>query len=185
MTQFSVRDAADRVGVTRQTIFKYIKQGKLSATLARDGAKQIDAAELMRVFGDLSPVTSKQDDRGDKVRLSPSTTTTGVLQVELERLKAMLEVKDMALQMAQERIEELKARENQAKQREQDSNAERLRLIGVIEQQGRLLAPPAKVAKVRKKVQAPVPAPETVSPPPLKESLPAAERKKGKAKKGR
>ena len=57
MTQLTVREAADKVGVTRQTIFKYIRQGKLSATLSRDGQKQIDVSELIRVFGELQQVT--------------------------------------------------------------------------------------------------------------------------------
>ena len=145
MTQLTVRDAADRIGVTRQTIFKYIRQGKLSATLSRDGQKQIDVSELIRVFGELQQVTGTNGDTSDRRTLSsksPATPTTVALQIELERMKSMLEFKQAELALAKERIAELKDREAQVKEREREAIDERNRLIGVIEQQGRLLAAP-------------------------------------------
>ena len=51
-TQLTVSDAAEHVGVTRQTIFKAIKSGKLSATTNIRGHKQINVVELMRVYGE-------------------------------------------------------------------------------------------------------------------------------------
>ena len=146
MTQLTVRDAADKVGVTRQTIFKYIRQGKISATLSRDGKKQIDVSELIRVFGELQQDTGTSSYTNDRRTLSPkplTTTTTVALQIELERMKSMLEFKQAELVMAKERIAELKDREAQVKEREREAIEERNRLIGVIEQQGRLLAAPA------------------------------------------
>ena len=146
MTQLTVRDAADKVGVTRRTIFKYIRQGKISATLSRDGQKQIDVSELIRVFGELQPDTGTTSYTNDSRTLSPkslTTPTTVALQIELERMKSMLEFKQAELVMAKERIAELKDREAQVKEREREAIEERNRLIGVIEQQGRLLAAPA------------------------------------------
>ena len=146
MTQLTVRDAADKVGVTRQTIFKYIRQGKISATLSRDGQKQIDVSELIRVFGELQQDTGTSSYTNDRRTLSPkplTTPTTVALQIELERMKSMLEFKQAELVMAKERIAELKDREAQVKEREREAIEERNRLIGVIEQQGRLLAAPA------------------------------------------
>ena len=146
MTQLTVRDAADKVGVTRQTIFKYIRQGKISATLSRDGKKQIDVSELIRVFGELQPNTGTTGYTSDSRTLSPkplNTPTTVALQIELERMKSMLEFKQAELAMAKERIAELKDREAHIKEREREAIEERNRLIGVIEQQGRLLAAPA------------------------------------------
>lgn len=145
MTQLTVRDAADKVGVTRQTIFKYIRQGKISATLRRDGQKQIDVSELIRVFGELQPNTGTTGYTSDSRTLSPkplNTPTTVALQIELERMKSMLEFKQAELAMAKERIAELKDREAHIKEREREAIEERNRLIGVIEQQGRLLAAP-------------------------------------------
>ncbi len=146
MTQLTVREAADKVGVTRQTIFKYIRQGKISATLSRDGKKQIDVSELIRVFGELQQDTGTSSYTNDRRTLSPkplTTPTTVALQIELERMKSMLEFKQAELVMAKERIAELKDREAQVKEREREAIEERNRLIGVIEQQGRLLAAPA------------------------------------------
>lgn len=145
MTQLTVREAADKVGVTRQTIFKYIRQGKLSATLSRDGQKQIDVSELIRVFGELQQTTGNTGYSSDNRTLSPkssATPTTVALQIELERMKSMLEFKQAELALAKERIAELKDREAQVKEREREAIDERNRLIGVIEQQGRLLAAP-------------------------------------------
>ena len=160
MTQLTVRDAADRVGVTRQTIFKYIRQGKLSATLSRDGQKQIDVSELIRVFGELQQATGNTGYSSDNRTLSPkssATPTTVALQIELERMKSMLEFKQAELMMAKERIAELKDREAQVKEREREAIEERNRLIGVIEQQGRLLAAPTPTAPKPRAVKATTP----------------------------
>ena len=156
VTQLPVKEAADRVGVTRQTIFKYIRKGKLSATLSRDGTKQVDVSELIRVFGELKPDTGIQGNSGNKRLLSPklaNSSTTTALQIELERLKSALEFKQAELALAVERIQELKDRELQVKERERDLADERNRLIGIIEQQNRLLSAPE--AKVVKKVSKP------------------------------
>ncbi len=45
--------AARAAGVARSTIQRHIKSGKLSATTRADGARGIDTAELLRVFGEL------------------------------------------------------------------------------------------------------------------------------------
>lgn len=171
MTQLTVRDAADRVGVTRQTIFKYIRQGKLSATLSRDGQKQIDVSELIRVFGELQQATGTtgySSDSRTQSSKSPTTPTTVALQIELERMKSMLEFKQAELALAKERIEELKGREAQVKEREREAVEERNRLIGVIEQQNRLLAAPTPTQPKPRAVKTDPAAiaPKAKSPPP-------------------
>lgn len=55
MAQLSLREAARQVGVSRQSIYRLVSQGKLSATVGHDGQKRIDTAELLRVFGSLTP----------------------------------------------------------------------------------------------------------------------------------
>lgn len=150
MTRLHVRVAADRVGVTRQTLFKYIRQGKISATIGHDGQKQIDVSELLRVFGELQepPVNSGySDDSRTLSSKTPVTPTTVALQMELERTKAALEFKTAELALIKERVEELKVRETQSAHREREIVEERNRLIGVIEQQNRLLAAPVPEAK--------------------------------------
>lgn len=175
MTQLTVRDAADKVGVTRQTIFKYIRQGKISATLSRDGQKQIDVSELIRVFGELQQVTGTNGYSSDNRTLSPkspATPTTVALQIELERMKSMLEFKQAELMLAKERIAELKDREAQVKEREREAIDERNRLIGVIEQQGRLLAAPTPAPPKPRAVKT---APASIAPKAMTPvALPAA-----------
>lgn len=156
MTQLTVKEAADKVGVTRQWLFRLIREGKLSATLSRDGKKQVDVSELIRVFGELQPNTQDRSYSVDKRSLSPklsNLSTTTALQIELERLKSALEFKQAELALAIDRIQELKDRELQVKERERDLADERNRLIGIIEQQNRLLAAPD--VKVSKKVTKP------------------------------
>ena len=134
-------------------MFKYIRQGKVSATLGHDGQKQIDLSELIRAFGELKPDTGTSDyssDSGNRGRQAPATantSTTTALQLELERLKVHLQFKEAELVLAKERIDELKARELDAKHREREATEERMRMLGVIETQNRLLAaPPIKTA---------------------------------------
>ena len=77
MTQLTVRQAAEHIGVSRQTMFRYIQQGRVSSTLSRDGEKQIQVAELLRVFGELQPETVAAATDSNKMRLSPSDSATG------------------------------------------------------------------------------------------------------------
>jgi hypothetical protein len=50
MASLSLREAAEQVGSSKSTIFRYIKSGRLSASRGDDGAFQIDPSELARVF---------------------------------------------------------------------------------------------------------------------------------------
>ena len=80
MTQLSVRQAAEKVGVTRQTIFKKISTGELSATNDHRGNKQIDVTELLRVYGklqsnDSQTGTTANSQRQSKVECSPYLRT--------------------------------------------------------------------------------------------------------------
>jgi len=150
MAQLTVRQAAEQVGVTRQTMYRCIASGRVSATTAHDGEKQIDSAELLRAFGRLqapSVTAATRNDRPRQTRAPLDNPMSAAIQVELERLRLQLEFKAAELAMAQQRIDELK-------QRERDGAAERERLLALLEQSTRLLAAP------------PAPA-QTVSSPPM------------------
>lgn len=187
MAKLSVREAAYRVGVTRQTLFKYIRQGKVSATVGHDGQKQIDVTELIRAFGELQPETVTSGDSSDRRPLSPTTAntaTTTALQMELERLKSQLHFKEAELALAKERIDELKARELDAKHREREATEERMRMLGVIETQNRLLAAPQPVPPIK---PAPRPSRKTAAAPakPRTTTKPKAAAKKATASKAK
>lgn len=60
MAVHTVTEAAKLAGVTRRTIYRYIKQGKLSTVVTGSDSAQIETSELLRVFGNLShPEESK------------------------------------------------------------------------------------------------------------------------------
>jgi len=134
-TQLTVSDAAAHVGVTRQTIFKQIKAGKLSATQNRQGHLQVNVVELMRVYGELQSPQQVAQNRLNRGQQAPVATATAGLQLELERAKLQLEKKDFELEQMRARVEELRERERTATE-------ERLRLFGIVERQSLLLAAP-------------------------------------------
>lgn len=139
-TQLTVSDAALQVGVTRQTIFKAIKSGKLSATQNNRGHMQINVVELLRVYGELQSPDQVAQNKVNRVQQSPSLPASVGLQLELERMKLLIERKDFELEQMRERVAELKTREQQA-------NEERLRVFGLLEQQTRLLAAPSAATR--------------------------------------
>ena len=138
MPQLTVRQAAERVGISRQTMFRHIREGRVSATLSHSGQKQIEITELLRAFGALqaetvTPATTKDNPiQSQSDRVTPLAVS---YQIEVERLKAQLTLKSSELELAKERITELK-------QREHDALAEKNRLLTLVEQQTRLLEAP-------------------------------------------
>lgn len=157
--QLTVRQAAERVGISRQTMFRYIKEGRVSATLSHAGEKQIEISELLRAFGALQPETAPHATNRVNQRQSHNLTETQAsvtYQIELERLRAQLELKNAELELAKERIAELKNREHTATE-------EKNRLLTLVEQQTRLLTAPTPKKKASAPTQkaatrAPIPA---------------------------
>ena len=52
MATLSISEAARRVGITRQTMHKHIKSGRVSSVRDNNDQPAIDEAELYRVYGD-------------------------------------------------------------------------------------------------------------------------------------
>lgn len=145
MPQLTVRQAAERVGISRQTMFRHIREGRVSATLSHSGQKQIEITELLRAFGTLQPETVTPATTKDNQIQSQSDRVTPLAvtyQIEIERLKAQLTLKSSELELAKERIAELK-------QREHDALAEKNRLLTLVEQQTRLLEAPNTSIKTK------------------------------------
>src|SRR3954451_20637242 len=72
MTTLSLREAAEQTGVSKSTVFRAIRAGKLSAGRDEGGNFEIDPAELFRVFPPKSVATS--DDRTDRNGSEPAGT---------------------------------------------------------------------------------------------------------------
>ena len=135
MTQLSVRQAAERVGVSRQTMFRRIAEGRVSATNNRQGQKQIAVSELLRVFGELQPESVSDTVRDSKRQTSARLDVTASQALEIERLKGQLVLAEERLQIANERVSELKVAKHEL-------GEEKNRLLTVIERQTLLLAAP-------------------------------------------
>lgn len=155
-TQLTVSDAAAHVGVTRQTLFKAIKSGKLSATTNRQGHKQINVVELMRVYGELQSPDQVAQNRLNRPQHPATATATPLLQLELERAKLQLEKKDFELEQLRARVEELR-------ERERENKDEKQQLLTIIDRQTLLLAAPKPAPRAaRPKAAAATPAPPKV-----------------------
>lgn len=88
--EITVSEASTRWGITRQTIYKKIRQGKLSKL----GNKKIDVAEMVRVFGEPSVNKATQD----------TVTIDNRLQGEQEvRLQEKIRFLEDSLRQSQER----------------------------------------------------------------------------------
>lgn len=133
MTLLTVRQAADMAGVTRQTMYRLLDSGKVSSTAKPDGSKAIDTSELLRHFGTLQSPDTVQPEKSDGQRQSKRshvTSTDTHLQIEVERLKAMLAAKDAEISLLRQRIEDLR-----------DDKAA---FIGFVERAQRLIEGPGK-----------------------------------------
>lgn len=102
MACHSISEAASMVGVNRRTIYRYIKSGKLSATVTHDNKTVIDTSELLRVFGSLSqPEESESPTRSQEKQ--PDYVTS--ILVEMSQMRAEIErltgkIEDLSSQLA-------------------------------------------------------------------------------------
>lgn len=113
-TKYSISAASRITGKSRTTISKHLKQGKLSCEEGGDGAKLIDASELIRVYGDACAfdVDQSRDRQPSPAEKPPMATEQGV-QAALTTLQTQLdkEVTERERERAhyREQIEQLQA----------------------------------------------------------------------------
>ena len=99
MKQFSLSEAAKVAGVSKSTIFRAVKTGKLSAE--RDGSEyRINASELFRVF------PPKQSDTVQRHVEEPHVAQVGetVKDVEIRMLRELIEAKDAQIETLQQSL---------------------------------------------------------------------------------
>jgi excisionase family DNA binding protein len=124
MALVSLAEAAKLAGVSRQTVYRKVNGGELSATRRPDGSKGVDTSELERVFGGLkSPVTSET--------VTATVTSDNVRQGATEALQAELEAVRAQLALQNERVVELQM--------------DKARLWDQVEHQRLLLEAPARL----------------------------------------
>ena len=87
MALVTITKASHLAGLTRQSIYRHIKQGKVSAITQNDGTRKIDTSELIRVYGEIKDVTVTTSK-------APKTVTIGVnvelLEYKIEQLEKQL-----------------------------------------------------------------------------------------------
>lgn len=112
MALHSVTEAAKMAGVTRRTIYRYLKSGKLSAAVTSGDNTQIETSELLRVFGSLSQPEAAEvstESQGNE----PEYVTR--LLDEMSRLREIIESQQTLL------LEDKQSREQQNAERQQQS----------------------------------------------------------------
>lgn len=86
----SLREAATAAGVSKSTIQRAIKSGRLSASRTDDGGYSIDPAELHRVYpGRNGDDTARTDAMGQDATPSAPATTVA-LEAEIASLRELL-----------------------------------------------------------------------------------------------
>ena len=93
MARVSISEAARLASVSRPTIYKLLKSGELSYTsIVKHGksVKNIDTAELIRVFGDLEVVSDGESDavKRDDISTPVNSDFLQSLQHQLTLLQA-------------------------------------------------------------------------------------------------
>ena len=90
MTVLSMTQAAQQAGISRSTLYRAIRAGRLSVSSQPDGSRGVDTAELIRAFGPL------QADTGQVTQSRTSSDTAvmrercAMLEREIEWLRAEL-----------------------------------------------------------------------------------------------
>lgn len=102
MARISINKASQDFGVSRNTLYKYIKQGKLT----KDSEGKLDTSDLVRLFSKVVHRT-KEFAQGENI----GTTQNEQLKAENEQLKQQLAISEM-------RINDLKLQLDYVKQNE-------------------------------------------------------------------
>jgi len=118
---FSLRTAAKQVGVSKSTIFRAIRAGRLSATRTADAGYDIEAAELFRVY---PPQRPEPEALGHGAMGGGNSTATAAVEAQIEGLREMLRRADALSDELRSHVAEI--REDRDRWRTQAESAQRL-----------------------------------------------------------
>ena len=101
---YTLATAAEAAKVTKPTVFRWIKAGRITATRAEDGTYRIEPVELHRYVDSIAKdtpakVTAQHADAAADV--VPDTAEAVALRYEVDKLKALLDAQ-------QQRADELR-----------------------------------------------------------------------------
>jgi excisionase family DNA binding protein len=83
---YSLGEAAKELGVSKPTVQRAIKNGRLSAARREDGSYDIDPAELHRAF----PAETRTRNDSQNLKRDEIPNESGVLQAEVEGLREQI-----------------------------------------------------------------------------------------------
>lgn len=106
---YTLGEAAKATGMTKPTISKAIKTGRVSAKRKENGGYDIDPAELHRVY---PPVSGKQESEP----VSELTPVNPGLLIENKELKAKLDASEQRIKDAVEQVADLRRRLDQSEE---------------------------------------------------------------------
>ena len=129
---YTIGEAAKATGLTKPTLSKAIKNGKLSAVRNENGSYTIDPAELHRVF---PPASSNQQKECNSLRLETHLQLAQMLEKEQEERER--ERRQLANQ-----IDDLRRRLDEAETARREAAAETRRLTLLLTHQ-----PPAETPR--------------------------------------
>jgi excisionase family DNA binding protein len=110
MASLSLRDAAEQVGVSKSTIFRAIRAGRLSATRDDDGNFRVDASELFRVYEPASKErTAAERVEARAVTQDAMASEAVELRVKYAELDGEVKALRLMLEAMQKREEDLMA----------------------------------------------------------------------------
>lgn len=104
MTQLSILEATKFCGKDRKTLYRAIKQGKLSATTATSGVLQIETSELIRVYGESATKSVANDVPHKEAMPQIATVRETLLEAENNSLKLRLEDKERHIEDLRESL---------------------------------------------------------------------------------
>lgn len=103
--RFSINQAAKAVGVARSTLYRDIKEGKVSVGKDGKGKPFIDVCELERVYGKVTVSDMSEDVPIGHVATVEKDSKDSVLQREIELLRERLADKDSVIDDLRRRLD--------------------------------------------------------------------------------
>jgi len=117
----TAKEAADRIGKSKATILRHIKDGKLSATRDESKNYQIDPSELVRVYGgnlDEAPHEAAQATSMKRREVPQNIPDTAELLAKLDAATQLAEERERELHHRDQTIDDLRRRlDNESEER--------------------------------------------------------------------
>lgn len=152
--KLNLSQAAEKAGISRNTLYKHIKEGKVSAQRDVNGRQSIELSELLRAYGALNGSGAQDSEPKPRKVHTPNTTATPL---------------EVQLAIAEERVRQLEARLQEKVEAASKLEQQYERIIQGLEGQVRLL----ENKQTSPMVTNTPPAPEVVAPAVVASSIEA------------